>query len=246
MPSRLDENVVRQRLQDLGISALEPYVNTSLKIRLKCLKHDFDGYATLRNVFNGKHLICCKRAATSERKTYSDQEVKSKCQEIGFELLEVYNGDANHKKYKVRCLKHDEVHPVVLTNLFRNKSIRCCWKEKVIQHLGSGETSLTYKHELTPEYRLHYHRDHGSWDYKLWRKSVKEKYSYKCLYCHLTFGSKQLHAHHIKSYAGNIESRLDLNNGVTLCDWHHKIFHKIYGKNNNQQQFEEFINNNKE
>ena len=56
----------------------------------------------------------------------------------------------------------------------------------------------------------------------------------------------KLNAHHIKNYSSNEELRLVLSNGITLCEKHHKEFHKIYGKkNNNLFQLEEFFAENK-
>ncbi len=38
--------------------------------------------------------------------------------------------------------------------------------------------------------------------------------------------AKQLYVHHIKSYKGHKELRLDIDNGITLCKNCHKVAHK--------------------
>lgn len=61
---------------------------------------------------------------------------------------------------------------------------------------------------------------------KSWRKEIFEKDNYTCQkYCQL---GGTLNAHHIKFFANYPEFRLDLNNGITLCEACHKKLHKNY------------------
>jgi hypothetical protein len=59
--------------------------------------------------------------------------------------------------------------------------------------------------------------------------------------------SGRLHAHHLASFANNHELRLDIENGMTVCDIHHDpsikdSFHNIYGTyNTTKEQFFEYI-----
>ena len=65
------------------------------------------------------------------------------------------------------------------------------------------------------------HRIRNSIEYKLWRKSVFERDSYKCIWC----GSNKsgtLNADHIKPFALYPELRLAIDNGRTLCITCHK------------------------
>lgn len=53
----------------------------------------------------------------------------------------------------------------------------------------------------------------------------------------------QLPCHHIINWAFDKTKALDLNNGITLCEKCHKLFHKNYGKKeNNIEQLNEFLN----
>lgn len=77
---------------------------------------------------------------------------------------------------------------------------------------------------------------------KAWRKAVYEKDKYTCQSCGNSKGGN-LNAHHIYPYALYKDLRFDVNNGVTLCEDCHKLFHKIYGKTNiGLKEIEEFIN----
>lgn len=58
--------------------------------------------------------------------------------------------------------------------------------------------------------------------YKQWRQKVYSRDKYKCQYpgCCMT---KKLNAHHIKTWADFPGLRYEINNGITLCKFHHAI-----------------------
>jgi len=66
-------------------------------------------------------------------------------------------------------------------------------------------------------------KKNGETLYKNWRFSVFERDSYTCKNCGKT--TIELHAHHIKSWAGYPEFRYDVNNGITLCIFCHSDKH---------------------
>ena len=76
-------------------------------------------------------------------------------------------------------------------------------------------------------------------EYKDWRNSVFERDNYTCAKCGQIGCSLQ--AHHILNYASNPESRLDADNGITLCDKCHRDFHGINGHNTNKTQLDNFL-----
>ena len=62
-----------------------------------------------------------------------------------------------------------------------------------------------------------------------------------CQYCNDSTGGNLI-AHHLDGYANNLELRIILNNGITLCKDCHSKFHNQYGYNNNtKEQFKKFI-----
>ena len=53
-----------------------------------------------------------------------------------------------------------------------------------------------------------------------------------------------MNSHHLDGYDWCKERRIDINNGVCLCENCHKEFHKIYGYGNNtKEQYIEFKEN---
>ncbi len=60
--------------------------------------------------------------------------------------------------------------------------------------------------------------------YKRWRFDVYQRDRYTCQDCGDARGGN-LHAHHVKPFATHPELRLDVSNGVTLCEGCHKARH---------------------
>lgn len=76
--------------------------------------------------------------------------------------------------------------------------------------------------------------------YSKWRKDVFLRDDFTCKCCGIRGG--KLVAHHILNFHSHPTLRVDVNNGVTLCENCHRSFHKEYGtKANNAEQLEEFI-----
>jgi len=81
----------------------------------------------------------------------------------------------------------------------------------------------------------------GSLEYKLWSNSVFNRDCNHCQKCKEKRISK-LVSHHILNFSNYVNLRFARDNGITLCRECHKLFHKTYGKkNNNRQQIVEFI-----
>ena len=92
----------------------------------------------------------------------------------------------------------------------------------------------------------------NSSDYKLWAKKVFERDNYTCQCCGKRSKKNNpvnLNAHHLKNFAQNIELRLDVSNGITLCECCHLpqfkgSFHNLYGcTDNTVEQLNEYIDN---
>lgn len=71
-----------------------------------------------------------------------------------------------------------------------------------------------------------------------WKELVRTVYArdgYKCLRCGSAHTmSNRLHAHHVKSWAGNPDARFDLSNILTLC----KLCHNwVHSKKNTKREY---------
>lgn len=69
---------------------------------------------------------------------------------------------------------------------------------------------------------------------KAWRKAVFERDGYDCAKCGKHGG--KLNAHHKSGYNLDLEKRLNVDNGITLCEQCHINFHKIYGYGMNTEE----------
>jgi hypothetical protein len=89
----------------------------------------------------------------------------------------------------------------------------------------------------------------SSAEYKKWRFEVFKRDNFSCLKCgaHTLKGIEgivKLEAHHIYNFIDNISLRIKIKNGATFCKNCHNHFHKKYGfRNNDYQQFQEFLSN---
>lgn len=121
-------------------------------------------------------------------------------------------------------------------------------KRQSCGHKRIGKYHWNYNHELSDD-----ERKGDRYTYlprmKKWAKEVYRRDGWRCVICnHKDTGRKGegIVAHHLNSYRGHEDESTDLNNGATLCEHHHKLFHSTYGYGNNtKQQFEEFKNNRK-
>lgn len=115
-------------------------------------------------------------------------------------------------------------------------STRC--KDKGWGKYYSGENNPQWDSTITKEERIIGRRYP---EYGRWRKGVYEKDGYKCQCCGDSKGTN-LNAHHIFNYTEHPDLRIDIENGITLCEHCHTKFHKTYGyTSNNKEQIDMFI-----
>ena len=86
----------------------------------------------------------------------------------------------------------------------------------------TGENNPNWKGGQISDYQ----RARNSRVSRIWSKKVRERDNFKCQFPNC-IETKNLHAHHIKSYLEYPELRYELNNGITLCSKHHEELHSF-------------------
>lgn len=109
---------------------------------------------------------------------------------------------------------------------------------KIWSEQRKGSLNPNYKNYLTEEDRQDRRIQQG---YNEWKQQVKEQANWTCDCCGKRGGNME--AHHLDGYNWCKEKRLDITNGVCLCEHCHKLFHskEFYGYGDNtKEQYEEF------
>lgn len=136
----------------------------------------------------------------------------------------------------------DKIREVMQTEEYRNKQSISKQGNKNGMYGVKGELHPNWNSNITDEERESKRKFNG---YDEWRKEVFERDNYTCQCCGDNRGGNLI-GHHKDGYDWCVERRIDVTNGVTLCENCHKKFHSIYGYGGNtEQQFEEFMNNDK-
>jgi hypothetical protein len=77
--------------------------------------------------------------------------------------------------------------------------------------------------------------------YKYWRIKVYQRDNFVCQCCNDTKGGN-LVAHHLNGWNWCKKERISIQNGITLCNSCHKLFHDKYGYGHNtKEQFADFV-----
>lgn len=121
---------------------------------------------------------------------------------------------------------------------FCNRECQANWQRETWR----GENHPNWKPELSQEERELNNFRQGM---AQWRTNIYERDNYTCQCCGTQGGwGVRLNAHHISGWNIDKENRTNVDNGVTLCEDCHNLFHKLYGYGNNtKEQFEEFMRN---
>jgi len=129
---------------------------------------------------------------------------------------------------------------VIPNNLLRKTGCPVC---ALLNRMG--ENAPNWNFNLTDEERIS-GRFLNAPEYREWRNNVFERDNYTCQCCGDDKGGN-LNAHHLDGYDWCEEKRIDVNNGVTLCEECHNNFHYIYGYGGNtKKQFEEWLRDEEE
>ena len=155
------------------------------------------------------------------------------------------NGSDKHGKalWICQCDCGNITYGIETSSLTTGNSQSCgCLQKERTSKSNKGENHPRYNSNLTQEDREDKRKNE---EYYKWNAQIKEQSNYTCNCCGQVGG--KLHSHHLDGYNWCKERRLDLTNGVCLCESCHRKFHKLYGYGNNtKQQYIEFKDRDKD
>lgn len=178
----------------------------------------------------------CNKHAIEDRKEkekHSYEYVFNYFKEKSCKLLETeYINCATKMKYE--C-KRGHISFTTFNNFLRYGCGKCADED------NSGSNNNKWNPNLTDEERKENESRQSDPRIKSWRKQVFKRDGYTCKICGSN-KSNSLKAHHLDGYNWCIEKRYDVDNGITLDDACHLLFHSTFGYGNNtKSQFEEFL-----
>lgn len=227
---RLSLKEVRERSLKRGFEFLDKeYKGNSFKYNFRCLEDNEIHQSRCNDILDGAGLKCCGRRKWDLLLKSRLKDVKKVSLECGFIFLDKeYKGSGF--KHNFRCLEDKEIHKTSMDSIKSGSGLKCCGIRK-----RTGENSPNWNPNLTNEERFSSRRMAGD---RGWKEQVKKRDNYQCQICS---SEDKIHIHHMANYSDNRELAIDINNGITLCEKHHILFHKIYGsRNNTEKQFRKF------
>lgn len=216
------------------------YNNAKQKLKYICSCGNDKAEINLSHFKSGERCMKCGIEKTKlGLHKYDYWFVKKTFEEYGCMLLSTtYEDTEQSLEYLCKC---GEKSKIKFHNFLSGQRCRKCFLKR-----NSGINHWKWNSNLTKEDRTDRRMTRG---YISWRKAVRERDNYTCQCCGDNKGGN-LNAHHINSYNWSLGERLNINNGITLCNNCHSYgefsFHKIYGfGNNTRSQFETWITNKK-
>jgi len=130
--------------------------------------------------------------------------------------------------YKHKKHSRETIEKIRLGNKGKHKY----WLGKKRSEEDKKKMSLAHKGNKAYQWKggnsKGYKTGYYSREYKIWRISVFERDQFRCQVCGIV--GKYLTAHHIKSFAKFPKLRLELDNGITLCEDCHKLTDNYKGR----------------
>lgn len=209
-------------------------------------------FEEVRDYINGREGNGCKLLSTEYKNNNTKLLIQCACGEIFETTFRDFKSKNQKQCPKCGNKKRTEKNKnqVVFNCEYcgkESKMIKCRF-ENFKHHFCSmecrarwqvGENNTNYNPNITNEEREKGRHIEGYDDFIM---NVYERDNYTCQYCRKHGG--KLNTHHLNGYDNYKDFRIEVNNGIVLCEDCHKEFHKIYGYGDNTwQQFREFLYN---
>jgi Zn finger protein HypA/HybF involved in hydrogenase expression len=238
-PNRKTINEVKNVLSKITSNIIiisNEYINNITKLDCKCLNCGHNFKKSWTNLQTKPFCPQCSK----EKRMLSDDEIKTNIYKINESIVihDIYRKEIKGRKriiIKCECLICNKIWKPRYENLIIGKGCPNCYKYTK----NFGENHYKYNPNLTDEERLLRRNYYGDETIDKWRKEVFQRDNYTCVITNKR--GQKLNAHHLNGFNWYECGRFDVNNGVTLSENIHKLFHAIYGRSNNtKEQFEEF------
>lgn len=233
---KIEDIIKRLRVISPNIEVVsDEYISDTSKLSCRCTQCNETFNISWHHLQRGQNCPNCTMEKYKEMKRSSLKEVKEyiRKNDLPVELLSKKYTNAK-QLLKFKCLKCNEIFNKRYDNLKSGQLCTTCGIKK-----RSGTNHPLYNPFLTDEERnksriLRYGKKYQNWCYE-----VHKKHKFSCKVCNT---NRNIVAHHLYSYSSHENIRLEVNNGVTLCQKHHIAFHKQFGyRNNTKEQFEEYM-----
>lgn len=234
MVRRFNYEEVKKVFTERGCTLIsDVYVNSKDKLTFICTCGRTSDIA-FDKFKSGQLCGGCKGERIGKASMHTYEFVKKAFEDGGCRLLsETYEG--NKKKLNYICNCGNEAFIGFSKFQDGQRCVGC--KGARIGKKISGVNHHMYKPEKSDEDRVR-HRKYP--EYQKWRREVFSRDEYTCQCCGEI--GRILNAHHIESYTRNKDLRIDVNNGITLCESCHKEYHANFYRNDaDEETFTEFM-----
>jgi hypothetical protein len=206
------------------------YINNKQKLEYRCVCGEISTIA-FADFQSGSRCWNCKSIKTGNRDRLSYEFIKNEFKNGSCVLLSENYINAHSKlQYICEC---GEVSYITYDKFKAGQRCNKCIKTNA---RFTRENHWNYNPNKTDEERI---IDRTYPEYIEWRKQVFERDNYTCQVCGV---GGHVHAHHLNGYHWAKDQRIEVNNGITLCDNCHDEYHLIFGSyGNTREQFEEYI-----
>lgn len=235
---RLSTDAIKEYLIENNIPMKlksKDYKNAKELLDFECLNCGHTSSKSWSNVRSLKQY--CVKCGINKRVEWRKHNIQKTIDLVNREFphIEILSKESPTSQYKMDCYCNKcDIHFKKTHNDFQTGKgcPKCGVKNR------SGENHYKYNPDLTDEERLKTREQLYGKSQSIWRKKVHHKNKWRCAICN---SKEKLIAHHLNSFDSHPELRFDVENGVTLCEHHHKDFHSLYGYGKNtKKQFNDY------
>jgi hypothetical protein len=229
----LNHNDVAKEFTSHGCELLDTYKYNHIPLNFIC-KCGTPSKKSLSNFRKKPQCKECSKLESKMKRMYPKDFVFNRLKELDCKLISDYEGC----KYPIKYICPNGHEAESTFDAIHNRGHgRCkeCHTESV-----SGENNYNWKGGYDNE-SIAFRK---TFEFKKWKQDVHKRDNFTCQCCSKhqnELPRSSLVAHHLDGYNWAIDKRVDIDNGITLCNICHDVFHDKYGRDNNtKSQFEEF------